>query len=141
MIVRSSALSERRIELILLIDCSMPAAKLPTYFLEPGSCELSRDIHGDLARKDVGTAMATHRGFRVAHLAHVEVLAHLAADRPDRCRHRQWVRDHSCRMRAIFASLPERIGRCGFPDDASQPDERRQLVLITLLLRTLVSRL
>ena len=42
----------------------MPAAKLAADFLERRAGELPSDVHGDLARKDVGAPVGTHREFR-----------------------------------------------------------------------------
>jgi hypothetical protein len=51
-------------------------------------------VHGNLARKDVGTPMGAHSQFRVTPLPHVEVFAYVLADKLD-CRwHCQGIKDH-----------------------------------------------
>jgi len=61
----------------------MPATELPADFLQRRSNDLPCDVHCDLARENVCTTIAAHSELRVAHLAQVEVLAHVPTDRPD----------------------------------------------------------
>jgi hypothetical protein len=63
----------------------VPAAKLTADFLKRRAGELPRDVHRDLSRKHVGTAMAAHREYRVAHFTQVEAFAYVLADELDRC--------------------------------------------------------
>ena len=59
----------------------VPAAKLTADFLQRRDGELPRNVHGDLAGKDVGAAVGTHDELRVTHLVQIEVLAYMLADR------------------------------------------------------------
>ena len=54
----------------------MPAAKLPANFLERRPGELPRNVHRDLARKEVGAPVGAHCELAVAHLSQIEVFAH-----------------------------------------------------------------
>src|SRR6478736_4890572 len=105
----------------------MPAAELPADFLERRRSELPDEVHGDLARKYVGTATVARRELRVAHLSQVEVLAHLAADRLDCCGHRRGIKG------ATFVRFTFRTLRRGEVGDGAQPNERREPVLFALL--------
>src|SRR5262249_11780788 len=99
----------------------MPASKLAPDLVERRSRELPSDVHGGLARKDVGAPIGTHCEFRVAHLARVEVLTHALPNQLDSCRNCQGIKDQARGLRAL-RRLSGWTCRCGVPDDGSQLD-------------------